>query len=193
MPTTWGWARRYRCWRCCCCSSAKRRRSEAEPAGRPRFAAGELGVGDRAIRARPEDADRASVRESGAAISRHWDPIGLRGVDLAITTYGSLLRAPWIAEVRWRLVVLDEAQAIKNPDAKQTRAVKSLKPRSANGADGHAGGEPAGDFWSCSISSIRVCWDRRRSSPDSPNAWRRARKLPTALCANWCGLTFCGA
>src|SRR6202035_1171466 len=44
-----------------------------------------------------------------------------------ITSYGSLLRVPWIAEISWRLAVLDEAQAIKNPDAKQTRAVKKLK------------------------------------------------------------------
>ena len=31
------------------------------------------------------------------------------------------------AETSWRIVVLDEAQAIKNPGAKQTRAAKSLK------------------------------------------------------------------
>ena len=43
-----------------------------------------------------------------------------------ITSYGSLLRLPWLASTRWRLVVLDEAQAIKNPGAKQTRAAKSL-------------------------------------------------------------------
>jgi SNF2 family DNA or RNA helicase len=32
-----------------------------------------------------------------------------------------------MAEISWRVVVLDEAQAIKNPDAKQTRTVKALK------------------------------------------------------------------
>src|SRR6266446_3815504 len=51
----------------------------------------------------------------------------LEDVDLVITSYGSLLRVPWMAEVSWRLAVLDEAQAIKNPEAKQTRAVKKLK------------------------------------------------------------------
>ena len=51
----------------------------------------------------------------------------LSDVDLVITSYGSLLRMPWIAETPWRLAVLDEAQAIKNPGAKQTRAVKQLK------------------------------------------------------------------
>jgi non-specific serine/threonine protein kinase len=69
-------------------------------------------------------------------------------VDLAITTYGSLLRAPWIAEVPWRLVVLDEAQAIKNPDAKQTRAVKSLKPEARLALTGTPVENRLGDLWS---------------------------------------------
>jgi superfamily II DNA or RNA helicase len=54
----------------------------------------------------------------------------LTGVDLVITTYGSALRLPWLGEIFWRLVILDEAQAIKNPDAKQTKAIKRLKARS---------------------------------------------------------------
>src|SRR5712692_7009372 len=56
-----------------------------------------------------------------AAALKTLAPDGLRDVDLVITSYGSLLRVPWIAEVAWRLVVLDEAPAIKNPDAKQNR------------------------------------------------------------------------
>jgi hypothetical protein len=55
------------------------------------------------------------------------DAARLRDIDLVITSYGSLLRVPWMLEVPWRLAVLDEAQAITNPDAKQTRAVKKLK------------------------------------------------------------------
>ena len=50
----------------------------------------------------------------------------LASFDLVITSYGSLLRLPWLAGTRWHLVVVDEAQAIKNPGAKQTRAAKSL-------------------------------------------------------------------
>ena len=50
----------------------------------------------------------------------------LRGCDLVITTYGTVLRSRWMGKRRWRSVVLDEAQAVKNPDAKQTRAVKAL-------------------------------------------------------------------
>ncbi|MGJ5813729.1 DEAD/DEAH box helicase [Paludibaculum fermentans] len=58
---------------------------------------------------------------------KSFDPRQLQGVDLVITSYGSLLRAPWLSQVSWQLAVLDEAQAIKNPGSKQTRAVKQLK------------------------------------------------------------------
>ncbi|MDP8215450.1 MAG: DEAD/DEAH box helicase [Candidatus Euphemobacter frigidus] len=47
--------------------------------------------------------------------------------DVVLTTYGMLLRQKWLREMEWRLVILDEAQAIKNPSARQTRAVKELK------------------------------------------------------------------
>jgi non-specific serine/threonine protein kinase len=53
----------------------------------------------------------------------------LSRIDLVVTSYGSLLRLPWLATTSWRLVVLDEAQVIKNPGAKQTRAVKALQCR----------------------------------------------------------------
>jgi superfamily II DNA or RNA helicase len=75
-------------------------------------------------------------------------PDRLRGVDLAITTYGSVLRARWLAEVPWRLVVLDEAQAIKNPDAKQTRAVKNLNPEARMALTGTPVENRLGDLWS---------------------------------------------
>jgi non-specific serine/threonine protein kinase len=51
----------------------------------------------------------------------------LAAVDLVITSYGFLARLPRLAATSWRLVVLDEAQAIKNPGAKQTKAVKQLR------------------------------------------------------------------
>ena len=50
----------------------------------------------------------------------------LGAVDLVITTYGTLLRIKALMDTPWRIAVLDEAQAIKNPGTKQTRAVKQL-------------------------------------------------------------------
>lgn len=49
--------------------------------------------------------------------------------DVVVTSYGTLLRHDWPAAAQWHLIVLDEAQAIKNPDARQTRAVKALRGR----------------------------------------------------------------
>ncbi len=72
----------------------------------------------------------------------------LHGVDLVITSYGSLLRVPWIAKTAWRLVVVDEAQAIKNPDAKQTRAVKTLNARARFALTGTPVENRLGDLWS---------------------------------------------
>lgn len=51
----------------------------------------------------------------------------LNGVDLVITTYAFVNRLEWLKEIEWDLIILDEAQQIKNPGTKQTLAVKSLK------------------------------------------------------------------
>ena len=76
------------------------------------------------------------------------DAAQLRDIDVVITSYGSLLRLPWMAEVPWRLAVLDEAQAIKNPGAKQTRAVKQLKAGCRLALTGTPVENRLGDLWS---------------------------------------------
>jgi len=83
-----------------------------------------------------------------AAALKDAEPERLRDMDLVITSYGSLLRVPWIAETGWQLVVLDEAQAIKNPDAKQTRTVKRLKARARFALTGTPIENRLGDLWS---------------------------------------------
>ncbi len=72
----------------------------------------------------------------------------LQDVDLVITSYGSLLRIPWLTETTWHLVVLDEAQAIKNPNAKQTRIAKKLNARSRFALTGTPIENRLGDLWS---------------------------------------------
>ena len=57
-------------------------------------------------------------------------PDDLAVADLVITTYALTHRLRWLAATEWPLVVLDEAQAIKNPGAKQAQAVKALSARS---------------------------------------------------------------
>jgi non-specific serine/threonine protein kinase len=83
-----------------------------------------------------------------AAELKTLDRSRLRNTDLVITSYGSLLRVPWLAEVPWRLAVLDEAQAIKNPDARQTRAAKQLKASARLALTGTPVENRLGDLWS---------------------------------------------
>ncbi len=76
------------------------------------------------------------------------DAEDLSAADLVVTTYSALGRVPWIASTSWNLVVLDEAQAIKNPGAKQTRAAKSLPSRHRLSLTGTPVENRLGDLWS---------------------------------------------
>ncbi|MFT5169953.1 MAG: hypothetical protein ACI8Q2_000568, partial [Candidatus Omnitrophota bacterium] len=46
--------------------------------------------------------------------------------DLVITTYNLIQKLPLLQETHWFYVILDEAQAIKNPNTKQSKAIKRL-------------------------------------------------------------------
>jgi superfamily II DNA or RNA helicase len=72
----------------------------------------------------------------------------VQDVDLVITSYGSLGRIPWLTETAWHLVVLDEAQTIKNPNTKQTRFAKKLNARSRFALTGTPIENRLGDLWS---------------------------------------------
>ena len=50
----------------------------------------------------------------------------LAHVELVITTYTLVRKASWVADNPWRLVILDEAQAIKNASSAQTKSIKKL-------------------------------------------------------------------
>jgi superfamily II DNA or RNA helicase len=72
----------------------------------------------------------------------------LADVDLVITSYGFLARSPSLGAAAWRLVVLDEAQAIKNPAAKQTKTVKRLRADSRIALTGTPIENRLNDLWS---------------------------------------------
>ena len=77
-----------------------------------------------------------------------FTPDHARGLDLVITSYGSLLRIPGLAQATWRLAILDEAQAIKNPEAKQTKAAKALTAQARIALTGTPVENHLGDLWS---------------------------------------------
>lgn len=83
-----------------------------------------------------------------AADLRALDPARLADIDLVITSYGSLLRQPVLGAIQWRVAVIDEAQAIKNPGAKQTRQVKQLQAQSRIALTGTPVENRLSDLWS---------------------------------------------
>ena len=89
--------------------------------------------------------------------------------DVTLTTYAVLrLDAEALAAEAWDTVVLDEAQAIKNPDSQVARAAFELRGRLPRRAHRHAGREPP----------------RRAVEPAAlhePRPARRPRRLPGAL------------
>ena len=77
------------------------------------------------------------------------DPaLSFAGKDVVLTTYGMILRQKWLLDMEWGLVILDEAQAIKNPGADQTRAVKKLKGRAKIALTGTPVENRLSDLWS---------------------------------------------
>ncbi|MEI7955588.1 MAG: DEAD/DEAH box helicase [Verrucomicrobiota bacterium] len=68
--------------------------------------------------------------------------------DLVVTTYGMLTRMPALKTFPWRLAILDEAQAIKNPAAAQTRAVKEVNAKIRIALTGTPVENRLGDLWS---------------------------------------------
>ncbi len=68
--------------------------------------------------------------------------------DAVITTYGTAMRTAWMKQHLWRHVILDEAQAIKNPGAKQTKAVKAMKSKWRLALTGTPVENRLGDLWS---------------------------------------------
>jgi SNF2 family DNA or RNA helicase len=69
-------------------------------------------------------------------------------MDVVVTSYGMLLRQEWLLKIRWQLAVLDEAQAIKNPAARQTKAVKRLQADARIALTGTPVENRLSDLWS---------------------------------------------
>lgn len=91
----------------------------------------------------PSESDRktrnAFAKDSGTYLKK---------TDVVLTTYGMLLRQKWVMDVDWRLVILDEAQAIKNPSTRQTKAVKKLKADARIALTGTPVENRLSDLWS---------------------------------------------
>ncbi|MEQ1906293.1 MAG: DEAD/DEAH box helicase, partial [Pirellulaceae bacterium] len=72
----------------------------------------------------------------------------VEGKDVVIVTYGSIRNAKWLTKVQWKLIVLDEAQAIKNSGSLQTKAIKTIPARCRMIMTGTPIENHLGDLWS---------------------------------------------
>ena len=82
-------------------------------------------------------------------VTRTGDPAFLEQFDIVLTSYDVLVRDVAVLEsLRWNLVVLDEAQSIKNPDAKRSLAAKRLQRRVGVAITGTPIENSLRDMWS---------------------------------------------
>ncbi len=72
----------------------------------------------------------------------------LLNIDLVMTTYSMVHRLSWLKKEPWDILILDEAQALKNPLSKQTRAIKELPSRVKFALTGTPIENRLADLWS---------------------------------------------
>lgn len=69
--------------------------------------------------------DLKTLKHHGS--ERTGSPVDLRGFDIVVSSYDIAIRdLSLLKMIDWNVVVLDEAQNIRNPDARRTRAVKQI-------------------------------------------------------------------
>jgi non-specific serine/threonine protein kinase len=91
---------------------------------------------------------RFAPRIRCAVIRSSRDELDVGGADIFITTYGMVSRLEALKKIEWDLIVLDEAQAVKNAGTKQARAVKTLKSTSKIAMTGTPVENRLSDLWS---------------------------------------------
>ncbi|HQX51153.1 MAG TPA: DEAD/DEAH box helicase [Planctomycetaceae bacterium] len=72
----------------------------------------------------------------------------LAAYDVVVTTYTLIRRSTWPTDMHWRMVVLDEAQAIKNAGSAQSKSVRKLKASGRIALTGTPVENQLGDLWS---------------------------------------------
>ena len=108
----------------------------------------------------------------------------LARLDLLITTYALAQRYDWLAEHSWNYVILDEAQAIKNPGTKQTRAVKKIPAANRIAMTGTPVENRLSDLWSLFdfvnpglLGSSKEFATFSKGLADHPDGYGRLRRM----------------
>ncbi len=84
---------------------------------------------------------------SREALSRGPDAL-LAGIEVVLISFALLPRLEWLSQHRWNLLIVDEAQALKNPYAQQTRTIKKLRARMRLALTGTPLENSVVDLWS---------------------------------------------
>ncbi len=120
------------------------------------------------------------------AVAARDPAAALTNVDLVLTTYGLVGKQDWLRRLTWSVVILDEAQAIKNPGARQSRAVKELKSPVRFALTGTPVENNLGDLWSLfdflnpgllGRATDFSRYTRRMAETDEPGAFSALRQL----------------
>ncbi len=82
---------------------------------------------------------------------------------LNLTTYGIVSRLDALKDIHWDFLVLDQAQAIKNPKTRQTSSVKGLQAHMRLAMTGTPIENDLINLWSIFDSSIEASWEHRKS------------------------------
>lgn len=76
------------------------------------------------------------------------DHSALDNLDLVITTYSLVQKYEWLQTYSWNYIILDEAQAIKNPGTKQAKTIKKFNARNRIAMTGTPIENRLSDLWS---------------------------------------------
>ncbi|MDH3347683.1 MAG: DEAD/DEAH box helicase [Desulfobulbaceae bacterium] len=113
-----------------------------------------------------------------------FDPTRGGPLDLVITTYGLSQRYSWISNHKWNYIILDEAQAIKNPGTKQTKAVKELRAENRITMTGTPIENRLSDLWSLFdflnpglLGNIKEFKDVTKSLSKNPSGYAGLRNI----------------
>lgn len=128
-----------------------------------------------------------SIAHPGAPPGRKIEPKdcdSLKALDLVITTYSLVQKYEWLHEHQWNCIILDEAQAIKNPGAKQTRSIKTLKAQNRIAMTGTPVENRLSDLWSLFdfinpglLGGAEEFGRFAKGLPQSPEGYARLRRI----------------
>jgi len=103
---------------------------------------------------------------------------------LFITTYGMATRLEELQKKQWDILILDEAQAIKNPGTKQTKQIKKLSANMRIAMTGTPIENRLSDLWSLFdflnqglLGSVKEFTEFSKSLSDNGNGYAKLRKM----------------